>query len=63
MKKLFIVLVVGLMWAACTREEVDVFSLEDNYIYFPYDNGATLATSMVPGDSTYYFYNKHIAKK
>ena len=52
MKKLFIVLVVGLMWAACTREEVDVFSLEDNYIYFPYDNGATLATSMVPGDST-----------
>ena len=58
MKKLFIVLVVGLMWAACTREEVDVFSLEDNYIYFSYDNGTTLATSMVPDDSTYYFYNK-----
>ena len=58
MKKLFIVLEVGLMLAACTREEVDVFSLEDNYIYFPYDNGTTLATSMVPGDSIYYFYNK-----
>ena len=34
MKKLFIVLVVGLMLAACTREEVDVFSLEDKIIIF-----------------------------
>lgn len=35
MKKLFIVLVVGLMWAACTREEVVVFSLEVIIYIFP----------------------------
>ena len=37
MRKLFIILTIGLILGACTKEEVGVYSLGDDYIYMPYN--------------------------
>jgi hypothetical protein len=57
MKRLFIILVIGLIWGACTEEKVEVYSLTDEYIYIPYNSNLYRA-DMRLSDSVYMFYNK-----
>lgn len=57
MKKLFILLVIGLAWGACTEENVDVYSLTDEYVYIPYNSDIYLA-DMRSSDTVYMFYNR-----
>ena len=56
MKKLFMILVIGLIWSACTKEEVGIYSLTSDYIYMPY-NQDIYGTMSTP-DTVYLFYNK-----
>lgn len=58
MKKLFIILVIGLIWGACTEEKVEVYSLVNDYIYIPYNKDIYQA-DMRTTDSVYMFYNKN----
>ena len=52
MKKIFIVLVIGLIWSACTEEKVGVYSLEEDFIYLPYNN-STMGGTTIPDTLLY----------
>lgn len=55
MKKILIVLFIGLIWGACSEEKVWEYSSEEDYIYIPYESSAySMGMAM---DSTWYFYN------
>lgn len=56
MKKLFIALVIGMIGYACSEEEVGVYTLDRDYIYFKYD-ASKLGATMNPADSVYLYYN------
>ncbi|WP_065219273.1 MULTISPECIES: hypothetical protein [Butyricimonas] len=55
MKKLFIILTIGLILGACTKEEVGVYSLGNDYIYMPYNQ--SIYGTMTTPDTVYMFYN------
>lgn len=55
MKKLFIILIIGLFGYACSEEKVGVYSLENDYIYFQYDV-KTMSAGMSSIDDTVYYY-------
>ncbi len=56
MKKLFIILIIGAFLGACSEEKVGVYSLEDDYIYIPYNSN--IYGTVTSPDSAYMFYNK-----